>query len=47
MKKIEKNNKRFLKCTLCKKEFVENESMGSDFMWCQECWESECDKDWY
>lgn len=36
-----------MKCTLCKKEFLENESMGSDFMWCQECWESECGKEWW
>lgn len=31
----------------CGKNFNENNSIGSEFGLCQDCWEAQCDKEWW
>ena len=34
-------------CKKCRQEFWEEDSTGSDFDLCQDCWEADCDKSWW
>lgn len=34
-------------CTRCRLEFVDGDSIGSDFQLCQDCWETECSDLWW
>jgi len=36
-----------MKCKRCKRKFNGCDSIGSDLDLCQDCWELECDEEWW
>jgi len=36
-----------MKCKQCKRQYKAEDSMGSCFGWCQDCWEAACDRSWW
>lgn len=36
-----------MNCSRCQAEFEASDSIGSDFLLCQDCWEQDCSRQWW